>query len=93
MLHEVTSIGDSYRSYVSSGPDHDSRPIVSYKPVGMCGIEVGYSAIIVPVDHYSATHVANGEIARTTPVLAHDKATGAFETRNTRYILDSGYEH
>lgn len=72
---------------VAVAADMDSRPVVSYRPLGSEGIEVGYRAFIIPLNHYSTEWVDNGYPATTTTVLSHDKTTGAFETKNTRYVL------
>ena len=77
--------------WVSVTPQQDARPEVSYKP--LIPVEVGARAFIVPVNHYSLALVTNGEPVWTGTVLAHDTATGAFETARTRYVLDVGYEH
>jgi hypothetical protein len=71
----------------------DSRPVVTYRPMGNTAIEVGYRTFIIPLNHYSVGWVENGYPATTTTVLAHDAATGAFETKNTRYVLEKPTVH
>lgn len=89
----VTCVQSVRGSIVLPAVEQDERPIVSYKLCGTMNIEVGYNALIVPVNHYSAAKVTNGNPAWTGIVLAYDEETGAFETKRTRYILDTGYEH
>lgn len=81
----------SVRGGVATAAEQDERPEVSYKP--LTPVKVGAQAFIVPVNHYSAFWVTNGQPAWTGTVLAHDVETGAFETKRTRYVLDMGYEH
>lgn len=37
--------------------------------------------------------MTNESPAITGKVVAYDEATGAFETKNTRYVLGAGYVH
>ena len=73
--------------------EFDERPEVMYKPSPNSFIEVGMAAFIFPVNHYATTRVTNENPAITGKVVAYDEATGAFETKNTRYVLDVGCEH
>lgn len=77
--------------HIASAADSDSRPEVRYKPVGH--IMLGSGAIIIPVNHYNTPLVSNGGVALTGKVIAYDKVTGAFETKRTRYVLDTSYAH
>ena len=63
----------------------DDRPEVVYRP--LAPIEVGYRASVVVLD------VDFGGSGATGVVIAFDKTTGAFETKRTRYVLDTSYEH
>lgn len=63
-----------------------SKPLVKYKSAGF-EIKVGHAATVIPLDHPDEYLVTNGQIAHTSRVVSYDKATGNFETRNTRYEL------
>ena len=81
------------RSLVAPSAELDGKPVVLYKAVPTCDIVVGYPAMILPVNHYATNRVTNRNVAITTVVLSYDKATGDFETANTRYVLDVSYLH
>ena len=70
--------------------EQDSRPEVIYRP--LAPIKVGARAVVIPVNHYSEM-VTNLGTALTGTVIAYNKITGAFETKRTRYVLDTSYEH
>lgn len=102
MLQEM-SLQDSMREWVAmslasngavaSDADQDSRPIVLYRSVPGFPIKVGGCAFITPVDHYNTKMVSNKTEALTSYVLTYDKTTEAFETKNTRYVLDTSLLH
>lgn len=59
------------------------KPTVRYSPFGAF-IVVGTSAYVVALDHPSWGHSP----VTTSTVQSYDKATGEFETLNTRYVPD-----
>lgn len=66
-----------------------SKPVVKYfVPAFMKALPptVGYSARVVPVDHYN--EYLNGEVCTTSPVVSVGQ-DGTFQTRNTVYVLDT----
>jgi hypothetical protein len=98
----MTSIQESMSSWVAlslaskgalaSEADSDPRPVVRYRNVAGASIEVGRPAIVYPIGHNSP-FVSGYVDVITTTVLAYDKPTGAFETKNTRYVLDTSVLH
>ena len=66
------------------------KPVVKYREVIPGMIHIGLRATIIPLDHPNPNGIVfNGEVAHTSRVLSYDKATGEFETMNTRYVLDT----
>jgi hypothetical protein len=59
------------------------KPVVHYSAVSG-RITVGQSAKVRPLDHTS-DFVSNTTFAVTSKVVRHDRATGEFETENSRY--------
>lgn len=66
------------------------KPVVRYdRSPSMYWIQVGNSAYVTPLDHpnhLEGHHVTNGMQIRTSTVISYDKATGEFETLNTKYV-------
>lgn len=68
----------------------DTKPTVHY--VGDAVIMDSYAgriARLFPIDHpnHHPNHdISNGEVAFTSPVVAHNLETGRIETRNTIYV-------
>lgn len=62
------------------------KPTVRYRTV-LSEIVIGGRVLVVTIDHPSSL-VSNGHPVFTTPVVSYDPATGAFETKNTKYIYE-----
>lgn len=63
------------------------KPIVLYRTDRLHCVQVGSSAIIVPMEHPSLDVTGDGETpARTSTVTAVDALTGEFWTENTHYM-------
>ena len=73
------------------GVAQDERPEVFYKPLSV--VEVGCKAFIVPTNRFSALWLTTDSPVWTSKVIAYNAYTGAFETRNIRYVLDCNYTH
>lgn len=72
---------------LQTAANSNSKPTVMYRPMPDATVRVGHTALIFPVDHWNAALVSNSVVARTSKVVSYDKATGDFETLNTRYTL------
>lgn len=86
---QVVCVQSVRGGFVAPAADQDDRPTVVYKLTGMMDVEVGHRASIVLVNHFNKMLADYAEPVWTSTVLAHDKFTGDFETRHTRYVLDS----
>lgn len=63
------------------------KPVVRYREIAPGHVFVGLSATVIPLDHPNPYGlVTNNEIVHTSRVISYDKATGDFETMNTKYV-------
>jgi hypothetical protein len=62
-----------------------NKQVVQYRVTPYQYIQVGESAVVIPVDHPDTELVTNGQAALTSEVLSYDTETGEFETKNTLY--------
>lgn len=60
------------------------KKVVRYSQV-IGPIEVGYSVLVVPVDHPDEENVSNNVPASTSRVVSYNEETEEFETMNTFY--------
>lgn len=77
--------------HIAPATESDSRPEVMYRRAG--AIVVGARAVVISLNHYNSEIGENGITVLTGTVIAYDMATGAFETKRTRYVLDTSYAH
>lgn len=64
-----------------------NKQTVKYQPIEGQRIAVGLRAnVFTPND--PRPHLRGASWVHTTEVLEYDELTGAFETKNTKYILD-----
>lgn len=60
------------------------KPIVQYDPRYLVQINLGFGALVKPIDHPSED-VSNESMIMTSPIIKYDGA-GCFETANTLYV-------
>jgi hypothetical protein len=88
MSHLTMSQFATRLDFEQAQANQNGKQLVQYSE--LLNIRVGYSALVVPVDHPDTYNVSNTMVAHTSVVQWYNGESGVFETLNSRYVPEGG---